>query len=55
MSKLGVLFSKFKNFVTYDKEGHWNGVRENAPLEAKKAYEEYRKKQDEAKKRGWKI
>lgn len=46
---------KWHEWAEYDEEGFLCGIREDAPDEAKKEYEEYRKETEEAKKRGIKL
>ena len=46
---------KFWKYLTYDEEGFRNGIREDAPEEMKRAYEEFLKMQEAARKRGEKI
>jgi hypothetical protein len=36
-------------------DGGWKGLREDAPEKAKKAYEKFRKMEEEAKKKGIKL
>ena len=43
---------RFWDYITVDKNGCINGIQNNAPEEAKKAYEEYLKEEEINKKKG---
>lgn len=39
-------------YATFDRDGYVNGVRDDAPLEVKKAFKEYQRKLNEYKRKG---
>lgn len=45
----------FWDYITHDEHGRVNGVRDDAPEEMKKAYEEWAKVEEEARKLGMMI
>lgn len=45
----------WENWAEYNEDGFLCGIRDDAPEEAKKAYSEHLKEQEEAKKKGIKL
>lgn len=45
----------FWDYITTDDEGELNGIREDAPEDAKKAYEKYLEEKNKLKKEGIKA
>jgi hypothetical protein len=45
---------KFFDYLIIDDDG-WKGIRDDAPESAKKAYDEYIKKQNTLEKKGYKV
>jgi hypothetical protein len=47
-------WQRFEEYLTFDEDGFWNGVREDTPEEIKREYEEYLREKEELLKQGYK-
>jgi hypothetical protein len=45
-------WQRFMDYLTFDEDGFWNGVREDTPEEIKLEYEEYLREEEELQKLG---